>query len=70
MRHAVEAARDSGLNLAFFGGNDVYWQARYESDREGHPRRVLVVYRFASEDPLATTDPGRATTLWDCCGPR
>jgi hypothetical protein len=65
MRDAVTQARDAGLNLAFLGGNDIYWQARYEPDREGHPRRVLVVYRFASEDPLASTDPSHATVRWD-----
>jgi hypothetical protein len=65
MRDAVEKARNEGLNLAFWGGNDIYWQARYEPDREGHPRRVLVVYRFANEDPLASTDPSRTTVRWD-----
>ncbi len=65
MRDAVEKARDAGLNLAFLGGNDVYYQARYESDREGHPRRVLVVYRFANQDPMAATDPSRTAVRWD-----
>jgi hypothetical protein len=64
MRDGVEKARDQGLNLAFFGGNDIYWQARYEPDREGHPRRVLVVYRFANQDPLASKDPSRTTVRW------
>jgi hypothetical protein len=61
MREAVEQARDAGLNLAFFGGNDVYWQARYEPDGDGSPRRVLVVYRRADLDPLAATAPADAT---------
>jgi hypothetical protein len=29
MRHAFEGARDGGVNLAFLGGNTVYWQAKY-----------------------------------------
>ena len=30
MRDAFETARDSGVNLAFMGANDAYWQVRYE----------------------------------------
>ena len=28
-RANVEAARDAGVNLAFWGGNDVYWETRW-----------------------------------------
>ncbi|HWT83493.1 MAG TPA: N,N-dimethylformamidase beta subunit family domain-containing protein, partial [Candidatus Methylomirabilis sp.] len=61
MRDGVEQARDQGVNLAFWGGNDVYWQARLEPDLAGNPRRVLVVYRDAALDPLAASDPKNAT---------
>ncbi len=27
--------------MAILGGNDVYWQARLEPDRDGNPCRVL-----------------------------
>jgi hypothetical protein len=64
MRDAVEKARDAGVSLAFLGGNDMYWQPRYEPDGDGHPRRVLVVYRAASLDPVAASDPSRATVRW------
>lgn len=33
MRAAFERARDAGVDLAFMGGNDVYWQVRYGDDR-------------------------------------
>jgi N,N-dimethylformamidase beta subunit-like, C-terminal len=65
MRDAVETARDLGLNLAFLGGNDVYWQARYEADASGNAGRTLVVYRSASLDPVSATDPAAATVRWE-----
>ena len=37
MFDAAEAARDAGVNLAFFGGNDVYWQVRFEPSGSGAP---------------------------------
>ncbi len=61
MRLNVEQARDNGLNLAFLGGNDVYWQARLEADSDGNPRRVMVMYREGSLDPLSQTDPTNVT---------
>ena len=29
----VEAARDAGVNLAFFSGNEVFWKTRFEARR-------------------------------------
>ena len=34
-RANVEAARDAGVNLAFFSGNEVYWKTRYEPSVDG-----------------------------------
>ncbi|WP_322766861.1 N,N-dimethylformamidase beta subunit family domain-containing protein, partial [Frankia sp. Cr1] len=34
-RANVEAARDAGVNLAFFSGNEVYWKTRWEPSTEG-----------------------------------
>ena len=31
-RANVEAARDAGVNLAFFSGNEVFWKTRWEND--------------------------------------
>ena len=46
-RAHVEAARDAGVNLAFFSGNEVYWKTRWESSVDGTntPYRTLVCYK-------------------------
>ncbi|MGV8978112.1 MAG: DUF4082 domain-containing protein [Cellulomonas sp.] len=46
-RANVEAARDAGVNLAFFSGNEVYWKTRYENAAAGAPDayRTLVSYK-------------------------
>ena len=46
-RDAVEAARDSGVHLAFFTGNEVYWKTRWESSiaAGAAPFRTLVSYK-------------------------
>ena len=46
-RAHVEAARDAGVNLAFFAGNDVFWKTRFEPgiDAEAAPHRTLVCYK-------------------------
>ncbi|PJI94099.1 Ig-like domain-containing protein [Luteimicrobium subarcticum] len=41
-RKNVEAARDAGVNLAFFSGNQTYWRTRYEP---GSDYRTLVSYK-------------------------
>jgi hypothetical protein len=46
MRDNVEAARDSGVNLTFFSGNEVFWKTRWESALgTGTPFRTLVCYK-------------------------
>ncbi|WP_421742003.1 DUF4082 domain-containing protein [Cellulomonas sp.] len=46
-RANVEAARDAGVNLAFFSGNEVYWRTRYENSVAGASTayRTLVSYK-------------------------
>jgi hypothetical protein len=46
-RDNVEAARDAGVNLAFWSGNEVYWKTRWETsiDESGTPYRTLVSYK-------------------------
>ena len=34
-RANVEAARDAGVNLAFFSGNEVFWKTRWENSVDG-----------------------------------
>jgi hypothetical protein len=50
MRDAYEQARDAGINLAFLGANDGYWQIRYGDDH-----RTLVEYRHPDLDPEPST---------------
>ncbi len=61
MYDAVEAARDSAVNLAFFGANASYWQVRFESSARTVPNRVMVCYKDAQRDPVQ--DP-TTTVLW------
>jgi hypothetical protein len=57
-RAAVEAARDAGVHLAFFSGNDVFWKIRWEpsTDPSRTPYRTMVTYKEthanAKIDPL------------------
>ena len=46
-RANVEAARDAGVHLAFFSGNEVYWRTRWEPSQDGSntPYRTLVCYK-------------------------
>ena len=43
-RANVEAARDAGVHLAFFSGNEVFWKTRWEPSIDGSatPNRTLV----------------------------
>lgn len=61
MRNNVEAARDAGVNIGFFGGNDAYWQVRYEKSSSGIENRVLVGYKqYLQQDPYySSSDPNK-----------
>jgi hypothetical protein len=65
MRANVEAARDHGVDLAFFSANSCYWQIRFEDDY-----RTIVGYKESalSADPFAhdgdPTNDHLVTTLW------
>ncbi len=61
-RANVEAARDHGVNLAFFSGNEVFWKTRWESDSSGNAGRILVTYKDTHFD--APTDPVTWTGTW------
>jgi hypothetical protein len=73
-RTNVESARDAGVNLAFFSGNEVFWKTRWENSVDGTntPYRTLVCYKetlgpnsspsaAAAVDPL---DPPIWTGTW------
>lgn len=63
-RDAVEGARDAGVNIAFLGGNEAYWQGRLEPDGNGDAARVLTVYKDATLDPKARDNPKETTVLF------
>ena len=46
-RKRFEDARDAGVNLAFFSGNEIYWKTRWETsiDGSGTAHRTLVCYK-------------------------
>jgi hypothetical protein len=44
-RDNVEAARNAGIHMAFFSGNEVYWKTRWENDVNGVDHRTLVCYK-------------------------
>ena len=57
----VAAARNLGINIAFMGANDAYWQSRLESSPTG-PDRHLAIYRDPLLDPQ--TDWQKVTTAF------
>ena len=58
----VEAARNAGVNLAFFSGNEVFWKTRWESSIDGSAtqHRTLVAYKETHAN--AKIDPNAAWT--------
>lgn len=56
-RNNVEAARDAGVNLAFFSGNENFWKVRWENsvDGSGTAYRTLVCYKESKDG--ARSDP-------------
>jgi hypothetical protein len=66
-RTNVEAARDAGVNLAFFSGNEVFWKTRLEPsvDSSNTPNRTLVSYKETHYDaPVDPQDPPTWTGTW------
>jgi hypothetical protein len=62
MYDTAQNALNAGVNIGFFGANDIYWQIRYAPSPAGVPDRVIVCYKDASIDP--TTDPTLVTENW------
>ena len=64
-RANVTAARDNGLNLAFFTGNEMFWKTRFEPSAAGTstPNRTLVSYKDThfteQQDPVEWTGTWR-----------
>lgn len=51
-RNALEDARDRGLSMAFFSGNNAYRRIRLDPSSAGVPRRVVTCYKSRALDPL------------------
>ncbi|MBO0882725.1 MAG: hypothetical protein J2P17_20805, partial [Mycobacterium sp.] len=63
-RANVTAARDAGVNLAFFSGNEIFWKTRFESSIDGSntANRTLVSYKETHYDtPVDPQDPSTWT---------
>lgn len=52
MFDAIEAARDAGVNLGFFGADVASVQVRVEASASGVANRVIVCYKDAGIDPV------------------
>ncbi|WP_414542655.1 N,N-dimethylformamidase beta subunit family domain-containing protein [Nostoc sp. CCY0012] len=61
-RDQVEAARNAGVHLAFFSGNEVFWKTRWENslDSSGTSYRTLVCYKETKAN--AVIDPQNPPT--------
>jgi hypothetical protein len=64
MRDGFDAARDAGVNLAFMGANNGYWQIRYEDGR-----RTIVAYKESAQTDDPTTDRSQLTTRFALLNP-
>ena len=60
-RANVEAARDAGVNLSFWSGNEVYWETRFAPSISAgaQPYRTLVSYKETRAGPI---DPSNQWT--------
>jgi hypothetical protein len=67
-RANVEAARDAGVNLAFFSANEVFWKTRYESSvaaAGGQNYRTIVTYKESKDGETTANNPaGVWTGTW------
>ena len=62
----VEAARDAGVHLAFFSGNDVFWKIRWEpsTDPSHTPYRTMVTYKETHANAKIDPMPDVWTGTW------
>ena len=58
MLTAANSARDSGINLVFFGANSAYWRTRLQDKN-----RTIVVWKGSSQDPYFD-NPELVTDKW------
>jgi hypothetical protein len=65
-RANVEAAREAGVNLAFFSGNEIFWKTRWEPSIDGTnvQYRTLVCYKEPANGAIDPLDPPTWTGFW------
>jgi hypothetical protein len=64
MRDNLETLVNHGINLAVFGGNDIFWQIRYESqtsDPQSSSWAIIACYKDARADPFYGKDNSELT---------
>ena len=67
-RANVTAARDHGVNLAFFSGNEVFWKTQFGPSTDGSntPQRTLTTYKDTHFDsPQNPSYPPVWTGTWE-----
>ncbi|MBI2823285.1 MAG: DUF4082 domain-containing protein [Planctomycetia bacterium] len=60
----VMAARDAGVNLAFFSGNAIFWKTRWVADDAGNPYGTMVSYKETLSNAITDPMPGVWTGTW------
>jgi hypothetical protein len=66
-RTNVEVARNAGIHLAFFSGNEIFWKTRWENSIDGAttPYRTLVCYKDTlNNSPVDPLYPTVWTGTW------
>ena len=68
-RDAVTAARDAGVNLTFFSGNELYWKVRREdstADPQPDNQRTMVIYKEGSAAPSGSDEHRNCFNNYEC----
>jgi methionine-rich copper-binding protein CopC len=65
-RNNITAARDAGVNLAFFSGNLMWWKTRWANSQFGNePFRTLITYKESLDSTQSDpSDPPTWTGAW------
>jgi hypothetical protein len=63
-RSAVEAARDAGVNLAFFTGNEMFWKTRWEPSADGTNTQDRTLVSYKDTHFTERQDPVEWTGTW------
>lgn len=65
-RQKVETARNQGVHLAFFSGNEIFWKTRWENsiDSSGTSYRTLVCYKETKANGIIDPQTPTWTGTW------